>query len=72
LQKTLTYYHRMLGGNLICGATRANERPLSGVKRTWPTAVQMSANDPKRTFVLHCRMSVFGDKAYIKMGNTGE
>jgi hypothetical protein len=25
---------------------------LSGVKRTWPTAVQMSAYDPKRTLAL--------------------
>ena len=23
--------------------------PVSGVKRTWPIAVQMSANDPKQT-----------------------
>jgi hypothetical protein len=25
-------------------------RPLSGVKQTWPIAVQMFAYDPKRTF----------------------
>ena len=28
---------------------RAGECPLSGVKRTWPIAVHMSAFDPKRT-----------------------
>src|SRR6476660_594247 len=27
--------------------------PLSGVKRTWPFALQMSASDPKRTFKLN-------------------
>jgi hypothetical protein len=26
-----------------------NPCPLSGVKQTWPIAVQMSAYDPKRT-----------------------
>jgi hypothetical protein len=34
LQNTLTYYHRVLGGNFICGTTRANELPLLEVKRT--------------------------------------
>jgi hypothetical protein len=41
-------------------------RSLLGAKRTCRFALHMSANDPQRTFVLHCRMSVFGDKAYIK------
>jgi hypothetical protein len=33
LKKTLTYYQTILGGNSICGATRANECPPSVVRR---------------------------------------
>ena len=32
-------------------------RPLLGVKRTSPSALHMSAFDPKRTFVKCCKMS---------------
>ena len=32
----------------LCGNPLS--RSLSGVKRTWPFAMQMSAFDPKRTF----------------------
>ena len=34
-----------IGGHLEA----ADECPLLGVKRTWACALQMSANDPKRT-----------------------
>jgi hypothetical protein len=33
-------------------------RSLLGVKRTWPSAVQMSAYDPKRTFRAYYRRSI--------------
>jgi hypothetical protein len=38
---------------------------LSGVKRTWPIAVQMSAFDPKRTLVTQ-----FAQRRISPLGNT--
>jgi hypothetical protein len=35
-------------------AEHTAECPLSGVKRTWVGALQMSAFDPKRTLAVHC------------------
>src|SRR5690242_21412019 len=37
-------------------------RSLSGVKRTWPIALDMSAFDPKRTSLAAPRMCAFGGK----------
>jgi hypothetical protein len=41
LQKTLTYYQTITGGNLICGATRANGTLAFGGKPDIPAAATL-------------------------------
>jgi hypothetical protein len=53
-RKVIAGAREMEKGHSSCAA----ECPLSGVKRTWSIAVQMSAYDPKRTFRAYYRRSI--------------
>ena len=45
--------------------------PLLGVKRTWPFALHMSANDPKRTFQIYDQRRIADQDKHVPSVRAG-